>query len=305
VTKLSGILGETGLFRVEFWVGERVEAEFELSNVTKVGIAWQKTVEEEHAQSDRIREEAASDDFWRPVAHRFVPPKKGEAAPDDTVERLAELLSPDDTLLDVGAGGGRLTVPLAEYCSRATAVEPSEAMREQLIATAEVWNVRNIDVVASRWEDAEVGQHDLVVCAHVVYTVTEIEEFVRKLTSHARKTVALISFERPATATYLPLWSYVHGEDRIELPTLPSIERLLSALSIDFQRQALNTWISRPFKSREQALAECQARLFVAPGTEKSEMLADVLDESLDEVEGGFRLKWVEPHRPQIISWSV
>jgi SAM-dependent methyltransferase len=138
-------------------------------NVTETGIAWQKTVEDEHAQSDRIREESASDDFWRPVAHRFVPPKKGEPSQDDTVECLAELITPDQTVLDVGAGGGRLVIPLAEHCVHATDVEPSEAMREQLIATAEAWDVRNIEVVASRWEEAVFDAityelDDLIAC---------------------------------------------------------------------------------------------------------------------------------------------
>jgi ubiquinone/menaquinone biosynthesis C-methylase UbiE len=276
-----------------------------VGNGTEAGIAWQRTVEDEHAQSNRIREGVVSDDFWRPVAHRFVPPKKGESAPDDTVERLSDLISPQDTVLDVGAGGGRLTVPLAEYCSHVTAVEPSESMREQLLATTEAWDVKNVSVVASKWEEAVVDRHDLIACAHVIYTVTEIEAFIRKLSNHARKTVALISFERPATATYLPLWSYIHGEERIQLPTLPQIEKLLKEMGIDFEMTWLNEWISRPFKSREQALTECQARLFVAPGSEKSEMLSDVLEDSLDEVEGGFRLKWAVPHRPVIISWDV
>lgn len=71
------------------------------ANETRTGIEWQRTVETEHAQSDRIREELASDDFWRPVAHRFVPPKKGESAPDDTVERLAEFISPADTVIEL------------------------------------------------------------------------------------------------------------------------------------------------------------------------------------------------------------
>jgi len=276
-----------------------------MDNVTQAGIAWQETVVAEHAQSDRIREEVASDDFWRPVAHRFVPPKKGDAAPDDTVEKLAELVSPTETVLDVGAGGGRISIPLAEHSSHVTAVEPSEAMREQLVATAEAWGTKNISVVPSKWEDAVVDAHDLVVCAHVVYTVTEIEGFVRKLSDHARKSVALVSFERPATATYLPLWSYVHAEERIELPTLPQIRSLLTQMGMEFQEYPLKEWISRPFKSREQALTECQARLFVSAGTEKSQMLSDVLDDSLIEVEGGFRLEWAEPHRPLIISWSV
>jgi 2-polyprenyl-3-methyl-5-hydroxy-6-metoxy-1,4-benzoquinol methylase len=274
-------------------------------NVTRAGIAWQRIVEDEHAQSDRIREDSASDDFWRPVAHRFVPPKKGEAAPDDTIDRLAELVSPDETVLDVGAGGGRLTVPLADYCSHVTAVEPSEAMRDQLAATAKAWDVNNVSIIASTWEQAVVEPHDLVVCAHVVYTVTGIESFVRKLSNHARKSVALISFERPATATYLPLWTRVHGEERIELPTLPQIRELLTEMGIEFVQTPLTAWAPRPFKTREQAQSECEARLFVAPRSNKAQVLSNVLDDSLIEVDGGLRLKWAESHRPLIVSWNV
>lgn len=276
-----------------------------IENTTPTGIAWQETVQREHAQSGRIREELASDDFWRPVAHRFVPPKKGEAAFDDTVEKLAEFITSADTVLDVGAGGGRIAVPLADYCSHVTAVEPSEAMREQLLATAEAWDVSNVSVEASTWEVADVDAHDLVVSAHVVYTVTAIEGFIRKLSEHARKTVALISFERPATATYLPLWSYVHGEERVELPTLPQISSLLGDMGIEFDQTPLKAWEPRPFKSREQAQSECEARLFVKSGSDKADMLAGVLETSLVEVEGGFRLEWAESHRPVIISWGV
>ena len=73
-------------------------------NATQAGAAWKMAVEAEHEQSDRIREEAASDDFWRPIAHRFAPPKKGQVASDDTVERLAELIPPSGTVLDVEPG---------------------------------------------------------------------------------------------------------------------------------------------------------------------------------------------------------
>ncbi|MBT3994372.1 MAG: class I SAM-dependent methyltransferase [Chloroflexi bacterium] len=274
-------------------------------NRTQSGIAWQKIVVAEHAQSDSVREEMASDDFWRPVAHKFVPPKKGDSGPDDTIQKLVEFITKGETVLDVGAGGGRIAIPLAEYSSHVTAVEPSEAMREQLVGTAEAWGVRNLSVIASTWEDAEVEPHDLVVCAHVVYTVTAIEGFIRKLSQSARKSVALISFGRPATATYLPLWSRVHGEERVELPTLPQIESLLSEMGIEYKETLLEEWISRPFKTREDALTECQARLFVSAESEKSKLLNDVLGESLLEVEGGFRLKWTEPHRPRIISWDV
>ena len=75
-------------------------------NRTQSGIAWQKIVVAEHAQSDSVREEMASDDFWRPVAHKFVPPKKGDSGPDDTIQKLVEFITKGETVLDVGAGGG-------------------------------------------------------------------------------------------------------------------------------------------------------------------------------------------------------
>jgi SAM-dependent methyltransferase len=275
------------------------------SNATQAGAAWIKTVEAEHEQSDRIREEADSDDFWRSIAHRFVPPKKGEAPFDDTVDRLADLVSASGTVLDVGAGGGRLAIPLAEICAEVTAVEPSEAMREQLKATAAAWDVSNVKLVEDTWEDAEVAPHDLVVCAHVVYTVREIEFFVKKLSSHARKTVVLVVFDRPAMAPYLPLWSKVHGEERISLPTFPELEQLLPQMGIEFRKIPLQQRDSRSFKSREQAQSECEARLFITPGSVKSEKLSDVLDESLVEIDGRFKFEWVEPHRPLIVAWDV
>ncbi len=275
------------------------------SNGTQAGAAWKRTVEAEHEQSERIREDATSDDFWRPIAHRFVPPKKGEAAFDDTVQQLAELVPSSGTVLDVGAGGGRLAVPLAEVCARVTAVEPSEAMREQLIATAAAWDVSNVKLVAGTWAEAEVAPHDLVICAHVVYTVREIENFVDKLTAHARQTVALVVFDRPAMAPYLPLWPKVHGEERISLPTLPEIEQLLPQMGIEYRNIPLQKRDSRSFKSREQALSECMARLFITPGSDKSVKLSEVLDDSLVEVDGRYRFEWAEPHRPWIVAWDV
>ncbi len=78
-------------------------------------------------------------DFWKPVAHRFAPPKKGESGPDDTVDRLVEITSPYDTVLDVGACGGRLAMPIADHVSHVTGVEPSDSMRERLTTAANAW----------------------------------------------------------------------------------------------------------------------------------------------------------------------
>jgi len=275
------------------------------TNQTSIGKEWQRAVELEHAQSDRLREDQDDGDFWKPVAHRFTPPSKEEAGNDDTVVQLANLISSNETVLDVGAGAGRIALPIADHAKHVTAVEPSEGMRERMIQTAEAWGISNLSIIDSEWQRTEVEPHDLVVCAHVVYTVQDIEFFVQKLSANAKKHVALISFKRPAMAQYLPLWDSVHGEVRIALPSLTEIEQLLHALDIDYEKIPLDPWISRPFKTIEQAQTESEARLFISPGSEKSQILSSVLEDSLVEVDGGYRFKWSEPHRPFIVLWNT
>jgi 2-polyprenyl-3-methyl-5-hydroxy-6-metoxy-1,4-benzoquinol methylase len=99
---------------------------------------------------------------------------------DAFLDVLQPYLSPTRTLIDVGAGTGRHTMPLAERLEWVTAVEPSEGMRSH-IATRD-----NITVVASTWEDAEVAPADLVICSHVLYGVAEPAPFIEKLERSAR-----------------------------------------------------------------------------------------------------------------------
>ena len=63
-------------------------------------------VEEEHAQSDSVRSRApASADSWEVFAERFRPDASAE---DPLVQRLLREIEPHHTVMDVGAGGGRL-----------------------------------------------------------------------------------------------------------------------------------------------------------------------------------------------------
>ena len=68
------------------------------------------------------------------------------AQPEDPVLRYLEpWLRPSATLLDVGAGTGRHTNPLARRLDWVTAVEPSQAMRSY-IEPAD-----SVTVIGSTW----------------------------------------------------------------------------------------------------------------------------------------------------------
>src|SRR5262244_1977622 len=79
----------------------------------------------------------------------------------------ADVLPGCPMALDVGAGFGALTLPLAERPARVTALEPAPAMARALRRAARARGVGNVAVVQAPWAGCEVDPHDLVVCAHV------------------------------------------------------------------------------------------------------------------------------------------
>src|SRR5207302_5522139 len=73
--------------------------------------AWAARVRANREQVDQFRE-ANPSDFYAPVAGMFrADPRRRD---EPTLEALRSILQPGDTLLDIGAGGGRYALPLAD-----------------------------------------------------------------------------------------------------------------------------------------------------------------------------------------------
>lgn len=78
-------------------------------------------------------------------------------------------LRPEDTVLDMGAGTGRLAVPIAGRIAHVTALDPSGGMLGILRERMERKGQSNYSCVQMRWEDVEIGRdiepHDVVIAA--------------------------------------------------------------------------------------------------------------------------------------------
>lgn len=82
--------------------------------------------------------------------------------------QLAALaLQPGETLLDVGAGPGRLAIPAALQGAKVTALDVSASMLGELQRNAQAAGAGNIDTVELAWEDVRPGDnlqpHDVVL----------------------------------------------------------------------------------------------------------------------------------------------
>ncbi len=263
---------------------------------------WNSMVEAEHVQSERMRRhEPPPADHWRPHAHRFKPDQRD--GNDPLLDRLKRALQPGHTLLDVGAGAGRLCLPLSSHCRKVVAVEPSPSMVQVLTQQVSELSISNVSVVQSTWEEAMVGPADVALCCHVLYVVKEIESFVRKLESHARETVLVVLFDSSPQASIYPVWKQVHGEERLSLPALPEFLEVLSELGIDPAVEMLPPQQARGFDSQDHALEELTRRLYLAPGSPEMADLEAALPDLLEETDGDLTIKGSQPHQPALVSW--
>ncbi len=115
-----------------------------------------------------------------------------------TKKQLKKLpLSPEITVLDVGAGTGRMTLPMAKLVKHVTALEPSEKMLAALRENARKQQVFNIYCVNESLEELETTtSYDLVVASFSLF-MFDIKSALLKMNALASKGVYLFLSASP------------------------------------------------------------------------------------------------------------
>ncbi|MGZ4614032.1 MAG: class I SAM-dependent methyltransferase [Actinomycetes bacterium] len=154
------------------------------------------------------------------------------------LDRAREALRPGDTVLDVGAGAGAASLPLAPPAARVVAVDTQPSMLDALEADAARLGVA-VTRIEGQWPEAaaETPVCDVAVCSHVAYNVPALGPFAVALAAHARRRVVL---ELHATHPWVdlgPLWQQIHGQPRPAGPTAELALAVLREHGIDPQSQ--------------------------------------------------------------------
>lgn len=171
---------------------------------------------------------------WSPDPGRFVV--------DDTIDRDApfarwarEVLPPvGGTVLDVGCGGGRSSIPLVPPATELVGVDRSGALLDRFVAaTVEVGVARR--TVHGAWPD--VAPHapiaDVVVCRHVLYDVADLVPFLSALTRHARLAVVVEVTTRHPMSAWNAAWRHFWGIERPTGPTSDDLAAVVRELGLD------------------------------------------------------------------------
>jgi SAM-dependent methyltransferase len=185
------------------------------------------------------------------------------ADPDMTPSRrrATEEVPPGGSVLDVGAGGGAASLPLAPPALLLVAVDESQAMLDVFAEAAHRRDVQHAEILG-RWPDVppDTPKADVVVCHHVLYNVADLAPFLAALDSHAERRVVVDLTDRHPQSDLTPLWKAIHGIDRPTGPTADDAARVAAALGCDvhvdrFERPSL--WHDAP---RDQRIAFARRR---------------------------------------------
>lgn len=271
---------------------------------TKAACDWAAMVDAHLTQTDRLRQAMRQEDEWQGRSKGFRPHRR-DRDKDPAIDAVLEYVQPEDTVIDVGAGGGRLAIPMAQRCRRVIAVEISEAMRSELAAQASELGVENVTIVPCTWQEAEVEPADLVLCSHVLYAVRDIEPWVQKMAAKAIRRVVAVVFDRTVPPNMHALWEPVHGEKRLQLPSMTQFEALLSELGIEYDKRMLPERQDRTYASLDDAVTRAVRHLHVVDGTEEHDRLRAALEDGLVDIQGGMQLRWATPMKPGLITWAT
>jgi cyclopropane fatty-acyl-phospholipid synthase-like methyltransferase len=130
---------------------------------------------------------------WSPRRARWFNQAIQESEfPAQVMQALLPLLADCRSVLDVGAGVGALSVPLATVVPRVTALEPAPAMLAELQANLARHQLTNVTCLRARWGEVSLPPHDLILAANVAPIFADLPGFLATAAPLAARAIALV-----------------------------------------------------------------------------------------------------------------
>jgi len=158
---------------------------------------WKKCHESSFWVSNLKSKGLSNEDFWDSydVYDSDEPYETYAGYPGLIVDKMIELLSSGSNVLDIGAGAGAYTIPLARFAEQVTVVEPSKGQISRLMKRAQRERIGNIRIINARWEDVkshELDRYDLVNAAYCFH-MPDIKAALQKMLEVTDKYLFLIA----------------------------------------------------------------------------------------------------------------
>ena len=212
--------------------------------------------------------------------------------------------NPGATLLDIGAGCGKWTVPLAPLAAHVTAVEPSPAMRKHLCRHVGERRLSNVTVVEDPWPSKSVGAHDISLCAHSMYGVGDFAGWIRSVVDATRHTCVCILRAPSPDGVMAEASRHIFGHPFDSAGFQIAFNALIQlGIFPNVIMEDPRTWDPWVHESLAEALQELKRRLRLGDDASHDTYLVELLERRLKW--DGSRFVWPGGTHAALIHWRV
>lgn len=232
-------------------------------------------------------------------ARKYYEATQEKAEPSPFGETVFAALKLEWAVLDIGAGPGNLTVPIAQSVTEVTAVEPAQGMATVLKENIATAGLTNTTVINKRWDDVVIGKDidskfDLVLISYA-FGMLDLADTIDKVLAVARDQVMFCWHAGPQNwdVDGAVLWPALHDKHVTPLPKADVIFNYLYTQGIiadvKIYRRA---WRTR-FDTIDDATAMYAKRYQLESDDQQGQQfLRNYLEKTLVEKDGKF-------HHPQ------
>ena len=143
--------------------------------------------------AERVCSDQAESLFWESLAPNYDQRSTLFDYAPKTIDTIQRLLGDNiNSLIEIGPGTGRFTLPMAKMVSRLTAIDFSEHMLSRLDYKLRELGIRNVRCIHGKWENTLVEPADGVVAVNAIYRMWDIRLSLRKMNESAKKRVVLV-----------------------------------------------------------------------------------------------------------------
>ena len=268
---------------------------------------YQSLIDARREQRQVLGLDELNADRWSKHApsYRFDPHRPLDA----NLVEIAALVRPDDHVVDVGGGAGRVGLPLALRCRALTNAEPAPGMGDEFLASAEEAGITNAALERAPWLDAG-AEGDFVISVDVVYFVREVDEFVLKLDRAASRRAAIWIWSPTPPARNARLFRIAHGVEMVRSPDHRELLPVMWDAGLLPEVRLLPepfTWPERVAypTNEEEAVAFALEDVEATGAAGAVERVAARLDELFERGPGGEWLPtWRPPLQGLLITWE-
>jgi cyclopropane fatty-acyl-phospholipid synthase-like methyltransferase len=276
-----------------------------MQTITDWAALWRELVEVKRENQKKSIETPGDSDYWAAQARKYDQRVKTKwVKPDVTRKLVLQLLQPNSSIIDIGAGTGAWTLLFAEHMKKVTAVEPSKAMRDVLIENIKMSEAKNIEILTEKWPLASPTVHDYVFCSHAMYETDDFVKFVHKMMDCASKMCFLLirapSLDGLITEACLHIWKQPHDSPNFAIAYNALLQMGISA-NVQFEESDRQHFIA--CDSEEDALHEIKERMGLLVNNQHDDYLRDLLKRRLIKQDNQY--VWPGSRRSALIYWKV